>query len=215
MPKVIIHNLGPIRDCSMEIEHFTILTGAQASGKSTVAKCVYFCRTIKDDIYDLILKRELLGNNNTLFNDVLKVLRNKFLQIFGTSLAMDKHMALTYYYSEETYVKVSLRLQEGNHYISPNYVWIDFSNDISEFLRSPIKVQDIQKEELKHKINLLFDDDFDSVFIPAGRSLITLLTSQLNYLDVYKRQVLICRISPTMWMCCTQRPLIRWGWMGT
>lgn len=94
MAKVIIHSLGPTQDCTMEVEHFTILTGAQASGKSTIAKCVFFCRTIKDDIYDVILKRMLLGNSNTLFNDIIKVLRSKFLQIFGTSKAMNPEMKL-------------------------------------------------------------------------------------------------------------------------
>lgn len=197
MTKVIIHNLGPIQDCTMEMNNFTILTGAQASGKSTIAKCVFFCRTIKDDIYDVILKRMLLGNNNTLFNDVIKILRGKFLQMFGTSKAMDRQMQLAYYYSEETYIRVSLRLQEGYDYISPNYVWIEFSKDIENYLRLSDNMRDIEKEELKFGLNTLFHDEYESVFIPAGRSLITLLTSQLNYLfttmdDEQKRSIDYC-----------------------
>lgn len=92
MAKIIIKNLGPLQDCTVDIDRFTILTGAQASGKSTIAKSIYFCRTVKDDIYDLILKRALFGNDSTLFNDVIKILRGKFLQIFGTSKAMSNKM---------------------------------------------------------------------------------------------------------------------------
>lgn len=197
MAKIIIKNLGPLQDCTVDIDRFTILTGAQASGKSTIAKSIYFCRTVKDDIYDLILKRALFGNDSTLFNDVIKILRGKFLQIFGTSKAMSNKMLLSYYFSDETYIRVTLRSQEGYDFISPNYVWIDFSKDIMDFLRGSTKLQEIEKDELKRSINLLFHDDCETVFIPAGRSLITLLTTQLNYLfttmdDEQKRSIDFC-----------------------
>lgn len=42
MARLIIHNFGPIRFCEIEEKHFTVLTGAQASGKSTVAKVLFF-----------------------------------------------------------------------------------------------------------------------------------------------------------------------------
>ncbi len=196
MSKIVIHDLGPINDCEMDIEHFTVLTGAQASGKSTIAKAVFFCRTVKDDIYDTIARRTLLGIGNTLFSDVIKVLRNKFLQLFGTSKAMKQDMKLLYYYDRETYICVSLRMQEGIDFLSPNYVWIDFSSDIQTFLKT-FSYSNIGQEELKIQINNLFRDDYNAVFIPAGRSLITLLTSQLNYLfatmdDEQKRSIDFC-----------------------
>lgn len=196
MSKIIIHDLGPINDCEMDIDYFTVLTGAQASGKSTIAKAVFFCRTVKDDIYNTITKRALLGVGNTLFSDVIKVLRNKFLQLFGTSKAMKRDMKLTYYYDEQTYICVSLKMQEGIDFISPNYVWIDFSNDIQSFLKT-FSFGDMRQDELKMQINNLFQDDYEAVFIPAGRSLITLLTSQLNYLfatmdDEQKRSIDFC-----------------------
>lgn len=65
MAKMTVYRLGPIQDCTIDINRFTVLTGAQASGKSTIAKCVFFCKTVKDDIYEAILKRTLLGANNT------------------------------------------------------------------------------------------------------------------------------------------------------
>ena len=129
-----------IKHCEMDIGEFTILTGVQASGKSTIAKAVFFCRTVKEDIFDVISRRTLLGTGNTLFNDVIKVLRNKFLQLFGTSKAMKSDMKLTYCYDDETYICVSLKVQEGYDYISPNYVWIDFSSNIVDFLKKSFYV---------------------------------------------------------------------------
>lgn len=197
MAKIVIDNLGPIEHCTMDIEEFTILTGAQASGKSTIAKAVFFGRTVKDDIFDVISRKTLLGTGNTLFNDVIKVLRNKFLQLFGTSKAMKSDMKLTYFYGDETYICVSLKIKEGYDYISPNYVWIDFSSNIVDFLKKSFYVDGIESGELKKQVNALFNDDSEIIFIPAGRSLISLLSAQLNYLfttmdDEQKRSIDFC-----------------------
>ncbi len=101
MQRIIIHKLGPIEDCDMKLGHFSVLTGAQASGKSTISKCVFFCRTVKDDIFDLVLRKKLLGSEENLQESVRKFLRNKFLQLFGTSKAMDAGMMLLYYYGKK------------------------------------------------------------------------------------------------------------------
>ena len=42
-----LHKIGPIKDCRLTLDTFTILTGPQANGKSTVAKAVYFFRSVK------------------------------------------------------------------------------------------------------------------------------------------------------------------------
>lgn len=197
MSRIEIKDLGPINECTMDLDHFIVLTGAQASGKSTIAKAIFFCRTVKDDIYDVITKKVLLGVGDSLFHDVIKILRSKFLQLFGTSMAMKSTMNLTYFYDDETCIHVALKLQEGYDHLLPNYVWIDFSPNISRFFRRPVSFQSIQNGELKQQLNVLFKDDYETVFIPAGRSLISLLTSQLNYLfttmdDEQKRSIDFC-----------------------
>ena len=53
MSQLIINSLGPIETCELESSQFMTLTGFQASGKSTIAKAIYFFRTIKDDILNL------------------------------------------------------------------------------------------------------------------------------------------------------------------
>ena len=52
MHQLIIHKLGPIQHCELSIKKYTILTGYQASGKSTIAKAIYFFRTLKEDIFN-------------------------------------------------------------------------------------------------------------------------------------------------------------------
>ena len=42
--KLRLYHVGPIQECDLDLNDFTVLTGPQSSGKSTVAKAVYFFR---------------------------------------------------------------------------------------------------------------------------------------------------------------------------
>ena len=53
MHKLIINKLGPVEKCELDCTQFMTFTGFQASGKSTIAKAVYYFRTIKDDILEI------------------------------------------------------------------------------------------------------------------------------------------------------------------
>lgn len=200
MHKLVLKNMGPIKECSINIDNFTIFTGPQASGKSTIAKAVFFFRTVKEDILDLYLKQLLNNVNEILFTDnsnnlsfinlVIRSLRLKFLQLFGSSRAMNNSMEMCYYYDAETYITITLKTEKNSEYISPNYIYINFSDNINTFLKninSALKKEykdkyDNYKDQMKNELSRLFFDDYYTVFIPAGRNMLTLLTSQLNYL---------------------------------
>lgn len=51
--RIVINKLGPIDYCDFEINDFMIFTGLQASGKSTIAKSIFFFKNIRN----LILKQ--------------------------------------------------------------------------------------------------------------------------------------------------------------
>lgn len=186
MHQLVLKNVGPIQDCQIDIKQFNVFTGAQASGKSTVAKSVFFFRTVKEDIRDCIIKRTTMTPSSTLHKMVLKQLRNKFLQLFGTSRAMSNDLLMLYHYDDNTYIKISLTMNEGVDYISPNYVYFEFSQNIKTFLSQYNHIDLVEQTDLKNeiggKLNSLFCDEYETIFVPAGRSLITLLTNQLNYI---------------------------------
>ena len=50
---LVIKNLGPIKNCEIDLTKMIVLDGPQAAGKSTVAKAIFFFRTVKNDIVDL------------------------------------------------------------------------------------------------------------------------------------------------------------------
>ena len=51
--KIFIQNFGPVDKASVDLtKKFQIFIGAQASGKSTICKVVYFCQKIRDYTLD-------------------------------------------------------------------------------------------------------------------------------------------------------------------
>lgn len=195
MPKLIVHNLGPIQDCEIELENFCVLTGPQASGKSTVAKAIFFFRTIKEDCVSMYIKNQALGADGSGFSrNLKKQLRSKFMQMFGSSWGMSMDMRLRYEYSRKTYAEVFLKKDSSG--TAPNYIDFRFSKDIQEFLR--ILARDWnEKSDVEKMAEEIFCDSYENVYIPAGRSMITLLTSQLNYIlsimdDMQKKSIDYC-----------------------
>ena len=96
MQKIIINKLEPIDYCQLEIKDFTVFTGPQASGKSTVAKSIFFFKNIKNILFEQFKKKCFLNNypadeslDLSLKNRVEREIRSIFLQIFGTTWPMD------------------------------------------------------------------------------------------------------------------------------
>lgn len=211
MQKLIIHKLGPIENCELECSDFMTITGFQASGKSTIAKAIYYFRTIKEDIVELVTTRTLkniyINTNEKDYRISLRKrlethLREKFLRTFGSSWGMSNDMKMEYYFTETCYVTVSLR---EDVYSSPNYIWITLSDEVKKFLNrkgepfsaTSLGIPDDELLSFKTELYQLFDDKYSVVYIPAGRSMITLLSQQLGYIyatmnDMQKRSLDIC-----------------------
>lgn len=56
MAKISINQLGLIEHCDLEIEDFLVITGPQSSGKSTIAKSVFFFKNAKNSLFQLLQK---------------------------------------------------------------------------------------------------------------------------------------------------------------
>ena len=186
MHKITLRNLGPVKRCDISLNELIVLTGPQANGKSTIAKAVYFFRTIKDDILDMMLRGTTGEKPEKWSIRFTKRLKDKFMQLFGSSYGMSNDMEAKYEYAPQTYVRIYLK---PNYKIDggPNYVTIEFSRKIADYLFeldshvfTDMTAAQRQREEVK--LSELFDDTYETVFIPAGRSMITLLTTQLNFI---------------------------------
>lgn len=204
MQKIVINKLGPIERCELECTKFMTLTGFQASGKSTIAKAIYYFRTIKEDIVEIAKTQALYGdaeNRGNLRKSLENHLREKFLRTFGSSWGMNNEMSMEYHFSETCCISISLK--ENIKYNTPNYIWIELGEKLRQFLReknsylriTPLGVANV--EEFKQELYEVFDDECSVVYIPAGRSMITLLSQQFSYIyatmdDMQKRSLDSC-----------------------
>ena len=182
--QIKLHNFGPINDFELDIKDFTLLTGPQASGKSTVAKAVFFCRTIKNEIFNqLTMPTSPDIYRLSAKKGLEKRLRGKFLGMFGSTWAMPMDMEIQYQYAQDVSVKIFLEKDRKDE--TKNFVEFCFSKQIEDFIIDNSRMELYSGEEmvrLKNDLDSLFSDAFESIYIPAGRSMITLLTDQLAYI---------------------------------
>lgn len=188
--KLFMHHMGPVEDCAIELKEYNVITGPQSQGKSTIAKAVYFFRSVKQLVADMMrmggAEKVSEGKNAHWSSVVKKKLKDEYLSIFGTSWVLPDDMTMRYEYgSEKRYIEVSLT-PDTNH-DGRNFVNFTFSQDIEDYFCdldshcfTGIAPAQLKKEEAK--LFSFFDDPFEVFYIPAGRSVITLLSDQLSYL---------------------------------
>lgn len=211
MHKLIIHKLGPIEHAEIECNKFMVFTGSQASGKSTIAKALFFFRTIKDDILDLILRKVSGAKGETKLPFLFTIdalFGYKLNDIFGllsTANTIDEEMFIEYNYSKAIRVRMKMVFDFCNAHSHMSHLGSELSPQLElelslldeYFANHSDSISDEEKRILKMKLSLLFGDEFDMLFIPAGRSITTLLGNQLTYLysimdDAQKERIDYC-----------------------
>ena len=121
--------------------------------------------------------------HTTFENDLKKRLRSKFLQMFGSSWSMPMDMKLRYEYAK--WVTIEIFLAPDRNVPSRNFIDFSFGNKIWEFIENYKDYtertwDEVALQEFQKKVQDLFSDGYETIYVPAGRSLITLLTDQLS-----------------------------------
>lgn len=202
MQKIYICNNGPVKEFEMEVNNFNLLIGEQATGKSTIAKSIYFFRIIKTTIIDYLTQVCDTGmyknksQNRTRFNKAIRSdLKDIFIKLFGYSWDLNPEFEMKYEYAENICIKVALYDAERS---GKKLIGVDFSEKLYE------KVDLLRKEALEiyqndmysltslvltnerrkrnheliiKKVNEIFEDDKETYYIPAGRSLLTVMSA--------------------------------------
>lgn len=81
MQKIIIKNFGAIKEAEIDIPKTLVLIGEQASGKSTIAKLIYFFQTLKEDYL-----RWLIVDHAE--KDFLLTVKYKFIDLFESDIEL-------------------------------------------------------------------------------------------------------------------------------
>lgn len=216
MHKIEIRKNGPIEQLEMNINKFNILIGEQATGKSTVAKSIYFFRTVKTLITDYLT--QLYDSNSynnqsqegiTIFKAISHDLKSVFIRLFGYSWDLNPDLYLKYEYYENVWIEVKMYDDPFalRRYISVNYSE-EMKRQISELQKEVRKMRNgrvhvttslaLANEERKRdynviaqRVNEIFHDDKEAYYIPAGRSLLTVLSNSRAMMNSFPNLDLI------------------------
>ncbi|MCF8374549.1 MAG: ATP-binding protein [Bacteroidales bacterium] len=136
MQKIIIKKFGAVKDAEIEINKVLVLIGEQASGKSTIAKLIYFFKSLRDELFNHIYQ----DNSKDYFDitsDLIFPIREKFYDFFGSTFHLPD-FEVTYYYSVENdkYLKLTLNQSKKLHpKFSAKFLSSDFKSKASEIKR--------------------------------------------------------------------------------
>ncbi len=202
MQKIYIRNNGPVKNFEMEVKKFNLLIGEQATGKSTIAKSVYYFKTIKTKIIDYLTQVYDSNSYNSVsqekvwFDKAIKSeLKNIFIKLFGYSWDLNPEFYMKYDYAESVWIQVKLkRGDRDKQYISVTYSpeLLDSIKKLQMEIREMYHSNEgiiktslvLTNEERKrnhemivHRVNEIFCDNKETYYIPAGRSLLTVMSN--------------------------------------
>lgn len=171
-----------VKPCEIELRRFLLLIGEQASGKSTIAKLIYFFQTSPDTI---IRNARLAAARHERFDfsrHIGLVLRDKFYEIFGSTFHHSSDFDLSYYFDNGEYVKI--------YRAADRKAYTEFSNSLHRSLTVSVEGflklgsgnelslgqenEIIRLSEFLKAINASFDrNNSDFSYLIAGRNTAT------------------------------------------
>ena len=182
MHRIIIKNFGPISNVEMDVTDIVILLGEQATGKSTIAKLVYFFKTCSDEFADVIASAsDEFTKWITCKNACISLLTRKFINIFGLPKVFGK-FEIVYHYESETYIKINSNDEKKINIALSNKIYDVLKKTWNELISIPksaslsqSKTLEINhsKSDILYKLYSLFSDFPKPIYIPAGRALLS------------------------------------------
>lgn len=173
VPRLQIHNLGPIKDCDILLNRMMVLDGPQAAGKSTIAKAIFFFRTVKDEIFETFFYERI---DPVPWLNARWYLLKKLNRILGSYMSIKRGTYLSYEYALNIKIEVKLTKETTS--------LITFSPPIIDALEKyrDIDFKTANMGDVRRELQELFADNSKIVYLPAGRSFTSLWMHQLNYL---------------------------------
>ena len=181
MHRLVLHNLGPVKDCDITVNDFMVFTGPQASGKSTIAKAIFFFRFIEDHVKSTVrdwTEQEAQGEFLDIFQKQLII---TFIRLFHSFVVRSKDFSAYYSYNEGTFIRFSVLPSEKSN----NNITLSLSTSLKEYIKelyARISTEKNWKWSDKEQVRLnqlLSEPRANCFFIPAGRSPVTLMANQM------------------------------------
>jgi len=197
--EIVILNFGPIEKAQIDLnKSFQVFIGAQASGKSTICRVVYFCQKIRDYTLEFLINSDQFTRNhkNEYFNNYLRYLTKQFMGCFGKTKHMQKfeivyrfdEKRIRIYLNQDGYVRFSFSDKMKGAILDIIEEAADMflhrlANEVSSLMDN-ITAIGVMKHHFGEMLNNIFKNERDIIYIPAGRSLLATMSEQLQDVSV-------------------------------
>lgn len=201
MQRLLIEDFGPIPFCDIELNDFMIFIGEQATGKSTICKCIYFFKSVRDEVKSYL--HEIINEGSKpdrkFPNSVNKALKDKFISLFGQSrfkgsfnlkfnYTVNHSLTITTTHDENKYLNFIFskeminKIRQLEKKLNKEYCTLNMMKNSTELY---LKLER-QKTFLvmSQEVNRIFNENREIFYIPAGRGLLSLLTNQLINIEL-------------------------------
>ena len=186
--RITVRHFGPIEDATIDIKPLLVLIGPQASGKSTLAKLIYFFQQLPLEFFTRFYQSEREFMDMT--QDLIVPIREKFYDFFGSTFHLPD-FTIVYHYSEGRTLTLSLTpTKKIDAHFSEGFFTKSDKNALCSFKKELLQVkQEIAENTsasrklvlderqlhylhaLNDKINEIFRNDHnDQLFVLAGRN---------------------------------------------
>ncbi len=149
MQKLIIREpfMG-VQPCEIEFDRFLLLIGEQASGKSTIAKLIYFFQSLPDVIYNSTVDAK---NKGDIFDDnthIGQVITNEFQLTFGAFRNINQYFEIDFLINEDT-----IKINKTEESLNIGFNWTlheDVKNTLRQYFLSK-KEDKTNGDEVNHR----------------------------------------------------------------
>ena len=197
MNKIIIKKFGPVDYFELTLERkLNILIGQQATGKSTIAKLIYFCESTRDELVKFLFNEKLIIENDTkqLLFEFSKGMVRRFNQFFGSTKHYN-NFEILFDFGETSSFTISKNTNGNLKIIFNNYLrnlihnlMLSYKKYYSSMESANIEASnlfdisfDVSRQEFFFKkitdeVNNILGTDYSNIYIPAGRYWATMVS---------------------------------------
>ena len=199
MQKIIVDRFKQVSHAEIELRDFLFLIGEQASGKSTIAKMIYFFKSLRNE-YQSLFSEAAQPMGAEFVPSFIHSIQDKFNIYFGYTTRLDENFTVKFYFSTEQ-----------NHWVTlskGNALQIRFSRDFRNLLKNESRdlkrslmslrqqtaatprpnaivqqrLRDTMNQRIQESANRVFSDERECLFIPAGRNITVSYPEQFQLL---------------------------------
>ncbi len=175
MQKLVISSqfMG-VKPCEIELSRFLLLIGEQASGKSTIAKLIFFFQTLPDSLYENGIIARSRNEHFDFLEHINRITGQKFLETFGPT-SRNENVEILFQYDIFCYLKISQGTDGLTHTTFEEKMGFVVGDALKRYFMTPRLEDNLDeinlRQQFKQRLDILFRRTTNThTYLIAGRS---------------------------------------------